>query len=178
MNDLFLDFVGVKTEEGAMRETLKSALGRNKVYAREEAGDERAEFRREWARLFREDSKRYTHPVSDLEHCESIRRVSDELSRRFGGFLINGRLRYGTSQKALNLYLKYLWRLGKTNTPPHCPIDSTVLAEGGVTGLWTKSDSEKQYMEWIDELKRRAKPRCLAEWEHEVWLRSASKQSI
>ena len=60
---------------------------------------------------------------------------------RFGQYLSGGHLRYGTSQKALNLYLKFLWRPGKATTPP---FDRVVLTAGGIDGVWTKCDSAKQ----------------------------------
>lgn len=175
MGDLFLESVGVSTELSAMTETLKSALGRNKVYTREELGNERSEFRSDWAKLLRQESKSYRSPVSDADHCEAIHRISDGLSSgRYRQILVNGRLRYGTSQKALNLYLKYLWRLGVISTPPHCPVDSIVLAAGDVDGAWTKSDSEKEYMQWINRLRWKARPLSLAEWELRMWKPAAA----
>jgi hypothetical protein len=38
-------------------------------------------------------------------------------------------MRIGLAQKALNLYLKYLWCLGEIHEPPHCPLDSIVLGQ-------------------------------------------------
>lgn len=180
MDDHFLKITGVRNEEDAMREALKSALQQrqNRVYSRDEVDDERKQFRTEWSRLIRNESKVYISSDvgrSDAEHREAIRRIGETLSGRFGEILKDGRLRYGTSQKALNLYLKYLWRLGIVRSPPHCPVDSVVLNAGSIIGSWTKCDSESQYMEWISELRKRAKPICLAEWEHQVWLRSAVK---
>ena len=180
MSDPFLEVTGVRTDEDAMREALKSALQQrqNKVYARDEVSNERTEFRAELARLIREEAQYYIRPnqsISDIQHCESIRRISDTLSQRFGNILMGGRMRYGTSQKALNLYLKFLWRLGKATTPPHCPVDSNVLEAAGVSGSWTKSDSEKEYMGWIKGIREKAATRSLAEWEYVVWLASVKQ---
>lgn len=99
MSDPFLKETGVKTEEDAMREALKSALQQrqNKVYATDDVGNEREEFRAVLARLLREASKRYaqpTEPVSDEQHLHAIRRISDTLSGRFGPILKDGRLRH------------------------------------------------------------------------------------
>ena len=175
MGDLFLESVGVRTEASAMTETLKSALGRNKVYSREEVGNERSDFRGDWAKLLRQASRHYAQPVSDADHCSAIRTISDGLSNsRYRAILVNGRLRYGTSQKALNLYLKYLCRLGIITTPPHCPVDSIVLAAGDVDGAWTKCDSEKEYMQWINRLRWKARPLTLAEWELRMWKPTAA----
>lgn len=137
MSDLFLDAVGVRTEEGAMSNSLASALGRNKTYGDEFAYTRRVDFRRTWATLIRDESRIYCQPASDEQHCAVIRKISDVLSSRFGEHLCNRRLRYGTSQKALNLYLKYLWRLNLATMPPppHCPVDSQVLYAGALMGL-------------------------------------------
>ena len=182
MSDPFLEVTGVKTEADAMRESLKSTLQQrqNKVYARNEAGNERTAFRSELARFIREESQNYAQPnqpISDIQHCETIRRISDTLSHRFGNILKGGRMRYGTSQKALNLYLKFLWRLGKVAVPPHCPVDSNVLEAAGISGSRTWSDSEKEYMGWIDSFRRKAGTRSLAEWEYAVWLTSVKQDS-
>src|SRR5260370_20152791 len=112
MGDRFLEETGVETEADAMRETVKSALQQrqNTVYARAEIGNERTEFRSELAKLIRSESQRYALPipVSDVQHCEAIRRISDTLSRRFGKILKDGRLRYGTPKKAFNLCSQFL----------------------------------------------------------------------
>src|SRR5438094_8884798 len=114
--DVFLGLDGVKTEGDALAKSFQGALQRNPTYREGVAEAKRKEFRAEWAKLIREESCCYfqpAQPVSDIQHCETIRRVSENLSRRFEKILEEGRLRFGTSQKALNLYLKYLWRLGK-----------------------------------------------------------------
>jgi hypothetical protein len=175
MNDPFLEATGVRTEASAMSNAISSALQRNKTYRDGCSDEKRGRFRTELARLIRSEAQRYGRPVSDVQHCEAIRRISDAVSQWCGDSLVNGRLRYGTAQKAFNLYLKFLWRLGKVATPPHCPVDSIVLAEGGIDGAWTKCDSEDQYCGWIDRLKMRAKPLGLPEWEYQVWLRGGVK---
>ncbi len=171
MNDLFLKVDGVREEPEAMTWSINSALQRNKVYTSTGDNGGRAEFRNEWAKLMRKESEPYRQPafsVSDDQHCAAIGRISDELSRRFGKYLSDGRLRFGTSQKAFNLYLKYLWAMGVAAMPPHCPIDRVVLERLGIDACWTKSDSRDEYMEWINEIRKRVQ---VAEWENEVWLR-------
>src|ERR1019366_2889547 len=74
MSDPFLTVTRVSTEQGAVTETLKAALQQrqNKVYARDEVGNERRTFRLELARMMREESRRYiqrVQPASDDEHC-------------------------------------------------------------------------------------------------------------
>ena len=171
MNDLFLKVDGVSSEEQAVTWSINAALQRNKVYKSDKDYERRVTFRAEWASLIREESKAYltpTKPISDDEHCAAIARISDKLSSEFGAYLVSGRLRFGTSQKAFNLYLKYLWALGEAAMPPHCPIDSVVLARVEIDAYWTKCDSCEEYMLWINKIREHL---TLARWENEIWLR-------
>jgi hypothetical protein len=171
MNNLFLKVDGVDSEEQAMASSINAALQRNKVYKNDEDYERREKFRAVWANLIREESKTYgkpAQPISDHQHCAAIARISDALSSQFGAYLMGGRLRFGTSQKAFNLYRKYLWAMGEAEMPPHCPIDSVVLNRVGINAHWTKSDSCEEYMDWINEIRKHL---TLAEWEDTVWLR-------
>lgn len=174
--DRFLEVTRVTDETSAMTESLKAALQQrqNRVYSREEIGNERSDFRSELSTAISNECARYTEHVADSEHCAVIRNISDRLSKKFSPMLKDQRLRYGTSQKAFNLYLKFLWRMGKIQTPPHCPVDTIVLNAGGIIGSWTQNDSEQEYLRWIDALKRKASPRSLSDWEYEIWLRRAA----
>lgn len=175
MADPFLEVTRVSNESSAMSSAIQAALQHNKTYRSESDYGMRDTFRSEWATFIREESMNYVQPVSDVRHCEAIQRISDRLQVKFGQLLSNGHLRYGTSQKALNLYLKFSWRLGKVAMPPHCPVDRTVLNAGGIDGVWTKCDSVDQYMGWINGLRARARPLSLSEWEYQIWLRSIGK---
>jgi len=176
MDDPFLVADAVRTDDDAMRESLKSSLQRNKVYRDWANEKRRLAFRTEWAKLLRAESKSYLQPnpcKSDVAHCEAINRIADSLSRTFGEILVEGELRYGTSQKALNLYLKYLWRLGKVTTPPHCPVDGIVLGAASIQGSWTRCNSEREYMQWVNTVRLKANPLSLSEWEYQIWQRLA-----
>ena len=154
-----------------LQESLLSALGHNPTYRGEEVGNERAEFRAEWARLILEESKRYVDAVDDDAHCQAILRISKALSHTFGGILLGGQLRYGTSQKAFNLYLKYVWQLeDRTVPPPHCPVDRVMLQLIRVDAAWTQCNRVTEYMSWIHRLRAKADPLPLAIWEDKVWF--------
>jgi len=166
----FLKAMGVTTTEHAMKESLLSALGHNPTYSGEEVGDERVEFRAEWARLIRDECGGYTEPVGDDAHCQAILRISKALSGKFGNILLAGQLRYGTSQKAFNLYLKYVWQLENRKVPPpHCPVDRIMLKLVGVDVAWTQCNSVTEYMSWLHRLRAKADPLPLAIWEDRVW---------
>ncbi|MGY0406758.1 MAG: hypothetical protein ACWIPJ_00160 [Polaribacter sp.] len=69
----------------------------------------------------------YSNKVSQIEHIKNIIKVSDfTKGSKFSYLLNNGRLNFGVSQKLLNLYLKYLWCMGKIVTPPHFPVDRII----------------------------------------------------
>lgn len=170
MDDLFLRVDGVRDENEAIDAAINSALQRNKVY---ETDDDlvRAVFCKEWRRLIEAESLPYrsqTFSQSDQAHCDAIERIASTLTSQFGRELNGGKVRFATSQKAFNLYLKYLWKMKKAAVPPHCPIDSVVLAKAGITGQWTKCDSRQEYMGWVQAIRMKL---TMAEWENEVWLR-------
>ena len=180
-SDLFLIEDHVQNNDDAMTRSLQGALQRNPTYIQGIAEEERKKFRGQWKYLIREASIRYAKPaaaLSDAEHCNVISMIARKLSHGFGDSLRNEKLRFGTSQKALNLYLKYLWRMGLCLEPPHCPIDSIVLAEGKISGKWTECDSEHEYMDWINVLRKcaRDKQKTLAEWEYGIWLERALRK--
>jgi hypothetical protein len=171
MKELFLKVDGVGSEEQAIGSSIGAALQRNRVYKNDEHYEIREQFRSNWADLIRKEAKAYgkpLRPISDEEHCAAIERICGNLSAQFGEILSGGRLRFGTSQKAFNLYLKYLWALGEIERPPHCPIDSIILARIGFADSWTKSDSPEDYMRWINKIREQM---TLADWENDVWLR-------
>jgi hypothetical protein len=170
MTDPFLQKTGVYTEASAMSNAIQAALQRNKTYATGCSDDNRSKFRTALAIAIREEAQRYTQPVADAQHCDAIGRIANGLSRSCGEYLFNRRLRYGTARKAFNLYLKFLWRLGRTAMPPHCPIDNTVLENARINSKWTQCDSEAEYQSWVKRLRTVAKPFSLAEWKDQLWL--------
>jgi hypothetical protein len=124
---LFLYVDGITTPEGALQWAVNAAVQRNHVYSAEATEDSQEKFKEKWKALIIREAENYRDCqslVSDEQHCDAISRVADELSYHHGETLSGSRLRFGTSQKALNLYLKYLWALGelKGEAPPHCPI--------------------------------------------------------
>ncbi len=145
MSDHFLDVTHVNNEWSAMSNAIQSALQHNKTYRTGSDDGMRGAFRAEWSEFIREESQRYTQPVSDVQHCEAIQRISDRLGARFGQLLNDGHLRFGTSQKALNLYLKFLWgsgRLQSRRTAPLtglCSMQAESMACGRSVTVWSNT---------------------------------------
>jgi hypothetical protein len=115
----------------------------------------------------------YFERVTETAHVTNIVKIANSLSRRHAGLLKDKTFRLGPTQKALNLYLKYLWCDQRIPVPPHCPIDSTVLAAAKVKVPvpWSLISEGPQYTNLIAELKVAAGGASLAEWELGVWGR-------
>jgi len=119
----------------------------------------------------------YVASVSDTGHCHNIARLADELSQEFAesGILRNNRFRIGIAQKALNLYLKYLWCLGDIPPPPHCPLDRRIIDKLGLPPGhpgeydWTKLDDLDKYKFLIEKCREKASPASIPEWELRAW---------
>lgn len=144
------------------------------VYAKGITNADKKKLRADWAALITQEAQAYISPsqrITDKQHCDAIERIAKTLSQKHGPALHGGGMRFGTSQKAFNLYLKYLWRLGKIVEPPHCPIDEIILKAAGLFGSWTASTSRQEYMDWIRWLRMRAKRRglTLSGWEYDTW---------
>ena len=120
--------------------------------------------------------------VGDERHLANIERLYSTLSNDHGDILLDGRFHIGTAQKALNLYLKYCWARGIVLEPPHCPIDSIVLAEvekcasGAGSRIcaevtWTKIRRTHEYVHFVEKAKARAAEKGLsvARWEIGIW---------
>jgi len=123
--------------------SISAAFQRNRLYGRSSTAKQRADFRRELRERLEELVQKYTTHVSDTQHEANIEDLSKVLSGR--AFLRGDKFRIGTCQKAINLYLKYLWCVGAIPEPPHCPFDGRVLKALGSHVNWTELDSIEVY---------------------------------
>jgi len=169
-NCRFLEIDGIRCEADAVTWSVNAAVQRNRVYCRESG---REAFREAWKEELCKQTQRYAQgtALSDSEHCKIIAGIADRLSLRFPEVLSRGRLRFGTSQKALNLWLKYLWHFEKISEPPHCPFDGKILKALKVYDAWTRCNDQGQYMSWVSSARKRADGLSLSKWECEEWLR-------
>ena len=151
--------------------SILGALGRSNTYI-EKADDKLKEkLRKDLRRQLFELGHRYGTVLTEEEHIENIATLSDDLSQRYKACLVKGRFRIGIAQKALNLYLKYLWCAGTIARPLHCPFDSIVirklLAYKGPR--WTQIDDIEQYKTLVILAKQVANGKPLSEWELALW---------
>jgi hypothetical protein len=109
----------------------------------------------------------YGGAVCEEEHIRNIVGLSDRFSADHADVLVGGRSRIGAAQKALNLWLKYLWCIGKLPAPPHCPFDSQIIAKlPGRRGInWTALDDVAEYRRLVAAAKLKAGRLPLAVWE-------------
>lgn len=138
------------------------------------------------SQILRSDVKDYLvaylqkfNDLTEKNHYDKIEIMSKIISDKHGHILFNGRLRIGVSQKIINLFLKYMWTIGKIRMPYHCPFDNIIktrlLAENHnfVLQDWTVLDSIEEYKKYVSlaKIKANNKRLTIAEWELLNWNR-------
>lgn len=154
--------------------SVLGALGRSKTYSDSVPTEAKRHFLNTLRIKLDEMSKTYQSTVTENNHLRNIEKLSNDLSSSFTDYLRNGRFRIGIAQKALNLYLKYLWCVNLIATPPHCPFDSIIISHlpdcEGVS--WTSIDTIEDYQKLVEAAHKKADGKPLAEWELEIWTNS------
>ena len=150
--------------------TQSSSFQRGCVYVEDISEQDKQPFVIAFHEKLRSLKEKYQETVTEKDHIENIIQFKTELTNEFPTILRKQRMRFGTSQKAVNLYLKFLWCLGDINEePPHCPIDGKVLTEIGSNVKWTELDDVEEYKEIIESIKTKAGNQSIAEWELDFW---------
>lgn len=150
--------------------SVTAAFARARIYATQAGESARGAVRDEVKQRLLLLEPRYRERVDDAEHVANIGSLAAVVTHEHAANLQNGVFRIGPAQKALNLYLKYLWCLQKIVEPPHCPVDAIVLRAAGVKDVaWTQIATLEAYLDCIKALRRKAQPRSLAAWELEMW---------
>lgn len=153
----------------AFGSTLMGTAQRGNLYRDGSSDPSRDEFREGLRAALEALAVKYKKRVSSHQHSTNIEKLSKDLSAAHKKALKGGRFRIGSAQKALNLYLKFMWCLGCVERPPHCPFDARVLSKipncNGVK--WTSLDSIDEYRRIVGEAEQKAKAEnlSLAEWE-------------
>ena len=153
--------------------SLQAATQRAGIWADGVPESNRRELHLHLRNLLEKTVGQYVKPVHEATHIKNLERIAESLTRRQSGLLVDHHFRIGPTQKALNLYLKYMWCAGHIAMPPHCPVDAVVLRSLKLSPpiSWTKMYSIQQYTEVIGALKVVAAPSPLAEWELGEWVR-------
>ena len=169
-------------ENEALTLSVMAAISRGTpTYDGGASDTEKKDIRRDLKCLLRSIGERYETVVSEEDHIGHIVSVSDKISNLHKSRLYKScatgkrRLRIGRAQKALNLYLKYLWTFGWIPPPPHCPFDSIVLGRLRLPEKYqipfTQMDDIEVYRGWVEAAKNAAKTEkiSLPLWEVRVW---------
>ena len=161
------------------RLTLLGSLQRSSTYVPNAPDADRRVFRRSLVTELERIAGRYGQPVSDDAHTATIVRFSRELSDGHDAILRDGQFRIGVSQKAVNLFLKYLWCAGWIPMPPHCPFDSIVtrLLPRAKQVPWTKINSIDEYRTLVATARDVAGDTPLAIWELHEYSRLVAASS-
>jgi hypothetical protein len=151
--------------------TLMATVQRGNVYAGAATPAQRTSFQATLREHLEATLVTYSTPKTDKDHETNISQLADMLSASHKSTLANGRFRIGSAQKALNLWLKYLWCVGELPTPPHCPFDSQIirLLPPAVRCNWTALDSLEGYRALVAAARKLAGGRSLAHWELDVY---------
>ncbi len=144
--------------------TLMATVQRANVYVAGGDAAEKGNFQQALRSSLERLEAFYCETVSEEDHIRNILALSDGLSTDHANVLAGKRFRIGTAQKALNLYLKYLWCLGKVSAPPHCPFDFRVISKlPECRGMsWTALDDPTQYRKLVTAARARAGNMSLA----------------
>ncbi len=97
--------------------SISGALQRSSTYATE-AEQDREAVRRGLRLILRDLATRYSVLVGDEAHIKNIEELATRAGKDYPKFLNGDHLRFGIAQKALNLYLKYLWCADRLPRPP------------------------------------------------------------
>lgn len=156
--------------------TLGATAQRARLYLPDVPEAKRRKFHEALRARLERLATQYLAAVSEEAHVANIAALADELSAEFGVLFSEGRFRVGLAQKALNLYLKYLWCLGWCEMPPHCPVDAIVLAQVDPhqDARWTQIDSLDVYRAVIEAAKQAARGLPLSVWELNLYNRAVS----
>lgn len=170
----FLKRIQVQTPTQGLDNCLSAALQHNPTYIRTQVN--RSSFRRALINELWKQTEIYRYENTEEAHIKTISDIANSLSEQYTCILHNGRLRIGTVQKALNLYLKILWCIEPDwPIPPHCPIDRIILQAAHIRGNWTRLDCVDTYKNWVSQLQVHAESfnySSLSEWELATWNRS------
>ncbi len=156
--------------------TVAATMQRNRVYADGGTEADRSDFRVALRNQLDLVTSGYSTYVDGPKHEENISLIADALSRSHARVLVAGRFRIGTAQKALNLWLKYLWCSNfLPSEPPHCPFDRIIIQNHLPPTThhinWTTLDNMQDYRLLCDEAKKKAEAKSLsiAQWELEAY---------
>ncbi len=138
--------------------TFGAAFQRANVYIRNDIDDKIKLVFKQNTRAFIENKLIPIYKNGKVDEVLHVNSISDlsQFTNAYQNILSGGKLNIGVSQKLLNLHLKYLWCLGKIETPPHFPVDRRIQELLGFKNIisWTKINTVDDYMKIINQSKK------------------------
>jgi hypothetical protein len=146
--------------------SVSAAFQRNRyVYSKDISDEQRKVMKGYLFNRLQDSISEYAKPETVVDRIENLQQ---QVNQKYQGIFKSG-LPFGTVQKLVNLYLKYLWCADLIEfTPPHCPVDGQVLKDIGLDGKsFTKMDKE-EYRQVIEKITEKH-GKDIAKWELENW---------
>jgi len=154
--------------------TIQAAFQRGNVYAPNLSKKDKNDLKNSIKGELEKIANNYIKNVSEAAHIKNIEHLSLTITQNHSKKLKNGRLRIGTAQKLLNVYIKFLWCLDKAMEPKHCPIDGIVLKEIKDNQKWTDLKSIVEYKKIISKIRNHINNNeTIAKWEWKLWNKKA-----
>jgi len=139
----------------------------NRIYRNGISEKQKVNFRCFLFEKIRKIAEKYKGKVEEDEHVKNIQGLKNSIELNYRDIINESSISFGTCQKLVNLYLKYLWVDRQITIPPHCPIDSKILGLLGKKKIsWTKVEID-EYKGIIADIKKIIPNRSIAEWELE-----------
>ena len=146
---------------------LQATVQRAAIYEPNAPEELRERFRGGLRKALTQAARGYSGVTTEEAHLAAIVALSRDITEAHAGALRGGRFRIGPAQKALNLFLKYLWCSGDIPVPPHCPLDAVVIARlpSSMYVPWTQLDSIEAYVQLVGAARVAAGDSSLSDWE-------------
>ena len=145
--------------------TIMGAFGHNKIYINGITEENKVKFRESLKQLLMEIENKYKNSIGEKEHLNILVKIRKNIETQNKNILNGKTISFGTVQKLLNLYLKYLWCIDIICEPPHCPIDKIILNKlKDYKTSWTKMNKD-DYIRAIKKINFVRGKESIAQWE-------------
>lgn len=162
----------------ALKSAIKAAFMHNKTYSNDADYHQRRNFRFFFRQLIAYIGEKYLNNVQTFDtFISDIQNMKATINEQFANILYDNSIRIGHCQKALAIYLKWMWcHSNNMPAPPMCPIDRNILSYCGINGNYTQLDDINLYRQWAETIIGVANANCenelfghhctnVAEWE-------------
>jgi hypothetical protein len=166
-----------------LRNSVNAALQRANIYDGGADVELKREFKKKAKDWLVDFGERYSRKKATEENwIKEVESLADMLTRKYGEYLNDNRLKIGVAQKMISLYLKYLWLLeDKDKKPLFAVLDRGIMKKAHIKNPpnWTKLNCITEYKRVVLDIEcfvKSQKPKKTgekftdgAEWEAEKW---------